>query len=252
MLVTATPFMESGQPDTTYDLVILEQERIGVCVSEQSIGDKLPAFCMERHINLDGTFCIGLDAGRSILSSQDGEHWWNAILEHFRCQYIARRKGFWPLKKGLSHGDAADVQIRMEELSNPLGWAQEIEEGIFRKKGWLGEHLPKINQQTNMLMNQRTGCPRSCYYRHFPKAKYGCDQAPFSTRCEKRHKPILKCNCPNREAIYKLVLLEMNRRELEEKYFDIVKRKAKCCGSMKNCPLRDWENCQRKGRTHDK
>lgn len=252
MLVTATPFMESGQPDTTYDLVILEQERIGVCVSEQRIGDKLPAFCMERHINLDGTFCIGLDTGKSILSPQEGEHWWDALLEHFRCQYVARRKRFWPLGKGLSHGDAAEVQIQMEETAIPLGWAQEIEEGIFRKEGWLSGKLPKVRQQAEMLLNQRSECPRGCNYRHFPTTKYGCDKTPCSQGCKKRHKPILKCDCPNREAIYKLVLLEMKRRVLEEKYFDFIKRKTKCCGSMKNCPLRDWESSQRKGQAHDK
>lgn len=231
-----TPPLASGFAPDTYILLIENVEK-GVKVSEKILGEKLPVFCPERHINEDGSLCIGYEAGKNINSIGDARRWWGDLLEHFNCQYTAKRSGSWPLGKGLSHGDAAKIQFKMEEIAKPLGWYSEVEVGLFRNKGWLAGRLPKERGTSRQIVNGRLPCPRGCEYQHYPHKKFDCGNELCPQSCKKQHNSILRTDCPNKEAVTKLVLLETARREYEKTYIESLALKD-CCGTMKNCPFK--------------
>lgn len=184
-------------------------------VREQSIGSSLPTFCPERHINSDGSFCLGLDAGE-ITDSKQALAWWGKLESFLVCQTLATKHGEWPRGRGLSHGRAADIQIEMEQIALKNNWVEEVWDGIAYKENWLGSTLPRIRKNSGMLVNQRSSCPR---------------------RCSKRNRPILRCDCPHKIEVFELIRLEMNRRKIEQRYIDAYSDK-KCCGTMKICPFK--------------
>lgn len=229
------PLLSGKQPDSYAIKIELEQKTIRVM--EAVPGKKLPIFCPERHINPDSSLCIGYRAGSAVKTSENAKQWWESLLDHFRCQRNAARKGFWPLGKALSHGDSVKQQFQMESISMPLGLYAEVEAGIFKKSGWLGGELPRERGNSGKLVNGRSNCPRGCRYTHSPSVKLQCGVIECHAECVKEHNPILRVDCPLRSEICDLVLLETKRRKLDAKFLAEVNHRE-CCGTMQDCPLK--------------
>lgn len=155
-------------------------------MAEVAVGAQLPAYCPERHVNPDGSFCLGLSAG-DIESADEATKWWEQLQEFLRCQAIARSRGKWPPGRELAHGDAALYQLKMEEIAKERGWLHEVQDAHAHKEGWLAGELPRERKHSGMLVNQRAACPRGCL---------------------KKGYPILRRDCPHRDVIFRLVQLE--------------------------------------------
>jgi len=233
--ILAEPPLPSGQVLKKYKLSIVKRDS-RVLVSESSVGTNLPSCCPERHINSDGTFCIGYNIGQSINGPANAQNWWEALLKHLCCQYLADRQKTWPVGQGLSHGDAALVQMKMEKLAKPLGWFAEVQLALVNK-GWLGGDLPRERNNSGQLVNGRSVCPRGCHHQHFPFPKFGCGKDICPVTCPKQHNNVLRKPCPNSEIVTQLVLLEKKRRKKERAFFESYEGVV-CCGSMKHCPLK--------------
>ena len=214
--VAAKPPMRSGTPGQSFDLTITVNNGL-VTVKETTPGTSLPKGCPERHINHDGSFCIGLNAGRKVGSAEAASKWWHLLGEFLVCQQVATKFRRWPPEYDLSHGDAAGFQIEMEEIGKKLGWLDEITGALSFGAGWLSEELPRIRKGSGMLVNQRAPCPR---------------------RCLKRKHPVLRRNCPHRAEIFRLVDLETKRRKAEEDFIDSFRKAGfTCCKTMDGCPF---------------
>lgn len=152
-------------------------------------------------------------------------------------QEYAQKYGVWPLEGGLSHGDAAQIQEKMEELAAPLGWKEEVLIGIFRRKGWLANSLPKASQRLDRLLNSRTPCPRGCTRQagsNCPIVCHPTDTSPEATD----GKPILRAECPSRSTLERIALLEHRRQKAQNDFIEEMRKDTPdCCGTMKNCPL---------------
>lgn len=92
-------------------------------VQEQASHRRLPAGCPGRHINLDGTFCLGWGPTRPVVprSAVEAERAWSQIEEYLNYQDRASACGTWPARASWAHGDsAARAQREIEEMDRRL------------------------------------------------------------------------------------------------------------------------------------
>lgn len=233
--VSCAPQQASGLRAGRYLLKLSLLRGGGVSVAEDEEVNQFPASCPERHINPDATFCISLGSTEPLIEVHAATAWWEYLRMFIVHQEFAEKFGVWPLEGGLSHGDAALIQKKMEELAAPLGWKEEILIGMFRRKGWLANSLPKASQRLDRLLNSRTPCPRGCTRQADGNRSIVC--RPADTEATDG-KPILRAKCPNRPALERIALLEHRRRKAENNFIQEIRKVApKCCGTMKYCPL---------------
>ena len=84
---------------------------------------KLPAFCPERHINHDGSFCLNWQDGDPlpVTSAASAGCWWTALVQFLMLQPRAANRRRWPARRGWAHGDAAIHQNEAEHAAQRLG-----------------------------------------------------------------------------------------------------------------------------------
>lgn len=89
--------------------------------------DRLPGFCPDRHINADGTFCMGWQAADplNVVDPTTAGEWWARLLKFLRLQELATKLHRWPGGHEWAHGDAAIPQRRAEICAKALGPAFE-------------------------------------------------------------------------------------------------------------------------------
>lgn len=239
LVFEANPPSRSGVPGKQiYDLVA-EVRKGELTVSEASPGTSLPSLCVERHINPGSTFCLFMDSETPPQSNDEARYWWHGLRAYLQHQQYAVRFGRWPLEAQMSHGHAALVQQQMEQVADKHNWRSEVLASIFRKKGWLGEVLPRLSKDRATLVNARSPCPRGCKRKHHPFRKQACKRSDCLPRCEKSHPPLLRVDCPQRRDVEQLVMWENSRRGIESRMIERLKKDGhRCCGTMKECALR--------------
>lgn len=238
--VLASPPLEGGKPKRRFHLELRNSSAGGVAVLEREDQRKLPNFCLERHINPDGSFCVFYGSEASIADDDAAEYWWSGLASFLNNQVFAERFKIWPQGAGLSHAEAADEQISMENLADPLGWKDEIWQGIFRRSGWLAKNLPRVSTDGKLVLNARSPCPRGCTWKHKLLRKRSCKIIECYQDCNRLHKPVLRAECPHRETIERIVLHEHRRQKIEKGIIvELHSKGRQCCGTMKFCPLRD-------------
>jgi hypothetical protein len=209
--VTALP---SGRPFGPIQLAV-KSIAGALAVREASIPTRWPAGCPERHINHDGTFCIGEGAINSPHTAGDADLWWEALGKFLVGQRHAERSGEWLYPRSLHHGKASDHQRELERLAKGTQFEEDVERALHSRCGWLADELPRLHKDGTRLVNLRSPCPKGC---------------------EKRRHPIVRRRCKQRELMFRLVKEEHLRREAERKFWEAYPRKQ-CCGTMKSCPL---------------
>jgi hypothetical protein len=210
--------LPSGQPAGEVSLTA-EGDHSYVVVRETVVGARLPASCPDRHINPDGSFCIGINAQWSVVDGEAATLWWRRLYEYLQCQAIADKSGLWPLGRGMSHGEAGRTQEKAELVARNLGLFEEYAIAVEFESGWLASEWPKVDGKNTRLRNGRLPCPRGCVRRD------GTEK--------------LRCECSRSEGIARLFLLERQRRKQSEKFLRELKASGiNCCGRLKECPLR--------------
>ena len=205
--VSCAPRKASGLIAGHYLLKLSLLRGGGVSVAEGEGVSSFPKSCPERHINPDATFCISYGSTEPLIEEHAAIAWWEYLRMFLLHQEYAQKYGVWPLEGGLSHGEAARFQEKMEELAAPLGWKEEILVGMFRSKGWLANSLPKASQRLDRLLNSRTPCPRGCIRQADSNRSIVCRPADADLSAADG-KPILRAECPNRSTLERISLLE--------------------------------------------
>jgi len=237
-LIASPPVLGSNDAKQFF-LKLRESPQNGVQVIEQYHKRQLPEFCLERHINPDHTFCLYYGSESPIQSQSGAMDWWLGLSAFLANQLYAETYEVWPLAAGLSHGDAANYQLKMEALADPLGWKDDLLKSIFRGKGWLAERLPRISKNQDRVLNARSPCPRGCTQKHKILRNKPCSYSSCFRNCQKQHRSIPRINCPHRSVVEQLILLEHKRRSKERNIINTLKKNGKrCCGTMRDCPLR--------------
>jgi hypothetical protein len=193
----------------------------------------LPAFCPERHINRDGTFCIGWGGIEElrIVDESSARNWWEKLIQFLRAQRRAVKKRVWP-GETWAHGGAAPFQYEAEQYALKLGQAfiEKLKANKLHVKRKInlsgngsafkfyidGKLSYSVWEKYARVANTRQPC--ICY---LPKGK--------------RRKRMRSCE-DHTIAAANLVISLWNFQLKEQEFWGSFKDKE-CCGTMNNCPL---------------
>lgn len=195
--------------------------------AKERVPNRLPAFCPERHINKDGTFCLTWQDGRPLLvrSLAEAQTWWATLLQFLRKQEIASQLMRWT-GKAWAHGNAAKFQDEAEKSAAALGpsFLSALEAGRL--------NVRKKRAASGAFLQLRDG-ERRLYsvWEEFSRV------ATLKQRCLcGRNIQLRACGTHARNAADLVVaLVKWQRAELD---FWKDYEGASCCGTMADCPLR--------------
>lgn len=205
-----------------------------VAAREQVVGNKLPSFCPDRHINPDGSFCLGWGADDpGLITDEAAAHiWWSSVVRYLRYQIVANKRHGWPGQENdRAHGEAAKDQVIAEITAGRLGpeFAGNARSGRFKVRSdrrpgharlelWLADkQLARVSLRTHQLVDAQARCP--------------CD-APVGEHIK---------DCGEHSSDLATFIIALHRWKKAEREFmhQLASRGSTCCGTLTSCGLRD-------------
>lgn len=188
---------------------------------------RLPAFCPNRHINSDGTFCMGWQTADplSVVDAATATAWWARLLKYLRQQEIARRRGRWPAGEEWAHGDAAHHQWYAEACARALGPAFEQALKSRRLKVERRRGVARFRALTDgrrRLYSVRSNSERVATLRQ-------------ACLCGSGH--TLRSCADHADRAAELVAALVAWERAEAAFWEAARGRP-CCGTMLTCPLR--------------
>ena len=224
VILAQPPIGSSGLMCREYHLE-LEAKDGTIMVKECNEKRHLPAACPCRHLNYNGTFCLGLKMrpGVNIKNSI----WWEYLGIFLQFQEVAEKTKIWPqyvdengkIYNDLSHGKAANHQLKAEKIASELGIRDCYDDAMLDRKNVLS-NLP-VNSEKN----------------EYSKRPFKNGRSPCPSGCKKKGKPILRRNC-NRKYLWAKFFEEETDRQLEAKKFADTFGDAKCNLDMEHCEFK--------------
>ena len=211
--------------------LLLKQKGKQISVREE-FSNHLPAFCPERHINYDGTFCLSYPAVNplNITDKPSAVAWLETLYTFLRLQERARVKRKWPNTDEWAHGGAAYHQLRAikaaSALNKMIGKAAldgEISVRSRYSQGkpildvWVGtSFLYSVWENDKRVINQTKRCFCMIAGLRLPKKLRRCrDHAKQATE---------------------LAFAVRDWQNENEHYWESMKERT-CCGTCDSCPL---------------
>jgi hypothetical protein len=137
----------------------------------------LPSFCPERHINLNGSFCLYWEEDDllEVTDHESARTWLETLYKFLLAQERVGRKKRWPSSKAWAHGDAARFQLKAMRAAARLGdaFVERLEHGgltavTFPRRGRNcdstlaveqdGRQLYAIWESRRMAVNKKQRC----------------------------------------------------------------------------------------------
>lgn len=209
---------------------------IKVCEVRQQ---RLPAYCPERHINPDSSFCLSWkeDVNLTVSDAVSAEKWWGHLMQFLREQRRAEKTHRWP-GVAWAHGpEAAKHQREAENAASRLGTS--FASALRAKR--MSVVKTRYNSQTNgavlhVLKNGEVAY--SVWARNFKTINK--QQACICARGDiKRHRRLRNC-ATHSEDVDVLAASLLGREKAENAFWGEARKLGKtCCGTIKDCPLRD-------------
>ena len=207
-----------GSDDFRIGLEIACVETV-VSVRERAGSDVLPRRCPDRHVNADGSLCLGMDV-MQVTDRDEAVVWWGLLREYLLLQRTAARTRTWPAGQFIAHGDAGPYHIRARTAAAALGILDRYDEAVAGAPHWVSDGSVRLSKDHLRLVNGRAPCPMGCRGR--------------------RGRPRLRTECCRRREVFELVSAEAMRRKLTELYWKQLRSEGiACCGSLRDCPLRN-------------
>lgn len=189
--------------------------------------DRLPGSCPDRHINADGTFCMGWQAADplDVVDPTTAGEWWARLLKFLRLQELATKLRRWPGRHEWAHGDAAMPQRRAEICARALGpvFEQALAAGhlkVARRRGRAGFKALMHGEQrlySVWIAPERVATLRQACF---------CGSGRTLQSCSDH---------ADRAADLVSAIEAWERAEKE--FWQLVRAQS-CCGSLATCPLR--------------
>lgn len=211
--------------------LLLKQKGEQVTAQEET-PQHLPAFCPERHINPDGTFCLYYAgaAQLNVVNEASARAWLEIAYKYLKLQERARVQRRWPNNDVWAHGDAAYHQYRAQAAAAVINdkMSSALADGRMqlkfrRSKGqpildlWIeGTHVYSVWECDERVINQKQRCFCGKSGLRMPKRLRGC--ADHAKRASE------------------LALALRDWENAEELYWKAMQGKS-CCGTCDSCPL---------------
>lgn len=205
------------------------------CPAAREVEGALPSFCPERHINHDGSLCLGWgnDAAPNVIDAETAEVWWGRVLAFLRLQMRAARARKWTGPKW-AHGSAAVHQLAAERAAEKLGAdvlddlrQRRIQVSWAKQRASLGGRILKVRRRGSDWYSVWEGA------RRVVNKQQPCVCAAGSIRHHRRLR-----NCADHvQQAYELANSLLLWGEAEERFWTSFKG-AQCCGTLEDCPLR--------------
>lgn len=210
--IDAAPPPLNGLQAGEFKLCARSNPRRGVEVFERSGQTRFPNYCPERHINFGGGFCLGHQE-RRILDLTEANCWWHDLHQFLLLQAIAEQTRYWPAAHALSHGTAADHEIKAREAARNLGIEADYVNLLDGKQNWISKALEDAHPHDHSL-----------------SLEWRRQHAPKDLRCSAQIWA---------RSMAPFVAAERKRQhDLYAFWEDEIRRGRRCCGSMAACPLR--------------
>lgn len=207
-------------------------------VAKEVVPMHLPAFCPQRHINGDGTFCLFWEGSErlDIVDEEAADAWWRKLYRFFHYQRRAARQRRWPFKDW-AHGGAAEHQALAEQAAAALGpsFSELLETGrleVIRDtrrndgRGPIlrmhlnGVHLYSAWEQSGSVLNSK----RRCF---------------CGTSGAQRPKRLRRCGKHAKAAAQLAGELYRQAKAEESFWTGVMKMNRACCQTCDVCPLKD-------------
>lgn len=196
----------------------------------------LPEFCVERHINSGGSFCLGWSQHGPVQIRDEtaAVEFWAKLVRFLEHQIAASKLGRWPgAEHARAHGEAAEPQERAEMAAQALGpkvhrdllhgdlLVRAVTKGRKRRlELWRrGRRVARVHASTGALVSLNLPCI--------------CD------RTTHQRVPVGSCG-DHAKQVAALIRNAHERRRLEREYVEHLRgAKTACCGTLKKCGLRE-------------
>jgi len=212
-----------------------------VSAFEHPVGNNLPRFCPDRHINSDGSFCLGWgDNNPNAIDGVDAAQiWWSTLVRYLAHQVSATKSRRWPGRQNdRAHGDAAKYQASAEVAASRIGSsfaerakANEFVARLDKRPGnsrlelWEGgKRLARVSVRAKKLVDKHTICP--------------CNTAAKVA--------ISECGQHSQDLIDFVVALYLWKDKEREFIRELASNGIECCETLLCCALRDARNIIRK------
>lgn len=193
----------------------------------------LPAFCPERHINVDGTFCLGFKSvdNLEVYDESSAREWWGRLLNFLKLQIRAARLRKWP-GDAWAHGNAAKFQNNLKLLAQQLGqsFVSNLNQNKFRVERKIisgcNRAVLRLYCESSMVFAvwEVTKCVANT------RQRCVCDLIRGKRRMRMR-------SCGNHaEICANFVLNKWAMQEAEREFWNNNVNKT-CCGTMNGCHL---------------
>lgn len=214
-----------------YSLTVTQYEN--VLKVKESTPKNLPAFCPERHINSDGTFCLGFgsDFPREVSNEENAVIWFETLYKYLQTQARAANLRVWPGNSQWAHGDASSHQLKAmvasSKISTEIRASFDNGELTLRRSSSrrrkilevliLGKVIFRIWEQSAKVINTK----RACFCKSSGR---------------KRPKRIGRCGDHALQAIS--LAFAIRDLESEEAKFWVAYAGSSCCNTCDACPLK--------------
>lgn len=224
------PIVRADRRENVYE--ISARSTLNTVSARETVPLRLPAFCPDRHINYDATFCMGWRGAESldVVDQASAQRWWETLVQFLRLQERAARLRRWPSARQWAHGDAAKYQQQAIIAAEQLGpdFSKDIEQGqiravykkigthpvlrVFRDTVWT--YSVRLDQRKVINLRQRCVCPKGQ---------------------ERRPRVLRSCGVHAQAAADLAVAL--HEQALAEKAFWESMKSKPCCKTLEHCPL---------------
>lgn len=213
-----------------YKLLLTQNgERV---TAKEETAQHLPAFCPERHINPDGTFCLYYPGVTrlDVVDAVSAREWLGTVFKYLKLQERARIQRGWPNNDVWAHGNAAHHQLRAQTAAaaindqiasaladNRLQLKHESSKGQPILELWIdGTRLYSVWESAERVINlkQRCFCGNS------------------GLRVTKR----LRGCADHAKQASELALALRDWEKAEEQFWKNM-QDVRCCGTCDSCPL---------------
>lgn len=224
------PVVRADRRESVYE--ISAKNTLNAVSARETAPFHLPAFCPERHINSDATFCMSWKGAESldVVDHDSARRWWETLVQFLRLQERAHRLRRWPSTKQWAHGDGAKYQQKALVAAEQLGadFLKDVEDGrirvvyrrigsypvlrVFRGNVWT--YSVRLDLRRVVNLRQRCICPRGR---------------------ERRPRVLRSCGA-HAKAAADLAIAIHEQALAEKEFWESMKGKP-CCGRMEYCPL---------------